>query len=353
MLPQITEFLKYSDEPVVLARGGRIVRLNGSAEELLGRGCEGRSVSQVFGEEIAGTQAPSFVAGATVQGRLRTVRAFRMEGMQLFFLSRDDRDLAVMNDASLAALRSSLMNLGLGAERGRQRAEELGDEALGDCFASISKQYFLLRRIIANSGVVYSALRGELPLTLATVDLAELCRSTAETVSLLRPGAELRVSAPATLLLHADGRLIETMLLNLLSNCLLHAKGLGLVSISLSETEQSAVLSVSDDGCGIPADRLHAVFNRYRCGFELSSQPLGAGLGLSVVRAVAARHGGTLLLESREGQGTSVRVSLSRKLGGNPALRGEPELSRCGIDALLTGLADCLPDRCFDTKYLD
>ena len=249
-------------------------------------------------------------------------------------------------------MRNCLMNLSLSAESGRRRAEELGDGELGGCFAAITKQYYLLDRLIGNTAIVYALLRGDLPVTLAAVDLASLCRSTAETLSLLLNAPEIRVSAPPTLPLHADGKLLETLLLNLLSNCLLHAKGLSAVSISLLETEQSVILSVSDDGCGIAPERLHTVFSRYRGGFDMRALSEGSGLGLSVVRGIADRHGGTLLLESREGQGTSVRVSLSKNLGG-ARLRGAAPETPCEMDALLKGLAGCLPDACYGAKYLD
>lgn len=352
MAPLLSDYLMLSDEPVVLARGGRVLRLNRSAEALLGADCVGKSVQELFGAEIAGAQAPHFLAGVTLCGRSRTVRVSRLEGMQLLFLSREEKDLSVINEASLAAMRGCLMNLSLLAEKGRQRAESARDAELEGCFAAITKQYYLLNRLIANTSIVYSLLQGELTLTLCPVDLAELCRRTAETVSLFRPEPEITVSAPETLLLHADGGLLETLLLNLLSNCLLHAEGLSTVRVSLTETEQSVILSVSDDGCGIPAEQMHTVFTRYRSDFAPGSLCADSGLGLSVVRGIANRHGGTLLLESREGQGTAVRVSLSRRLGGS-CLNAKEAGSFGDMSSLLTGLAGCLPDSCYGAKFLD
>ena len=352
MLPFLSEYLMLSDEAAVLVRGGRVLRLNGSAEAMLGPDCVGRSVRQVFGEEIASMQAPNFLACVTVGDRPHTVRACRIEGLQLLFLSKEERDLSVVNEASLAAMRNCLMNLNLCADRGRRRAEELGDAELDACFTAFTKQYFLLRRVVENTAVVYAMLRGELAASFAPTDLAALCRGTVQTLSLLLPEVEFRLSAPEQLPLHADAKLVETLLLNLLANCLLHADGLGVIYVGLQLTEQSAILSVSDDGCGIPPEQMHAVFARYRCGGDASSLPSGSGLGLSVVRAVAEKHGGTLLLESRAGQGTTVRVSFSRDLGG-ARLHGPVPERPCEMSALLTGLAGCLPDECFGAKYLD
>lgn len=352
MLPFLTEYLMLSDEAAVLVRGGRVLRLNGSAEAMLGADCVGRSVRQVFGEEIASMQAPNFLACVTIGGRPRTVRASRIEGLQLLFLAREEKDLSVVNDASLSALRNCLMNLSLCADRGRRRAEELGDAELDGCFTALTKQYFLLRRVIENTAVVYAMLRGELAATFAATDLAALCRGTVQTLALLLPGEEFRVSAPEQLPLHADAKLLETLLLNLLANCLQHAEGRSRISVGLQLTDQSAILSVSDDGCGIAPEKMHTVFARYRGGYDAASLSSGSGLGLSVVRAVAEKHGGTLLLESRVGQGTTVRVSVSRDLGG-ARLHGPVAERPCEMSALLTGLAPCLPDACFGAKYLD
>lgn len=352
MLTLLSDYLMLSDEPAALIRGGRVIRLNGSAEALLGAQSVGRSVRQVFGDEIANVQAPRFLASVSLQGRPHTVRLSRVEGFQVAFISREERDLSVVSDAAFAAMRGSLMTLGLSAEQGRRRAEALGDEELERSLAAVTKQYFLLNRLVGNASTVHMLLRGALPLNFTAVDLASLCRSTAETLSLLRAEPRFVVSAPEELLLNADAPLLETLLLNLLSNCLLHAEGLSTVSIGLTETEKSVILSVSDDGCGIPPEQLPMVFSRYRAAFDAAATTRGSGLGLSVVRGIADRHGGTLLLESREGQGTSVRVSLSKQLCG-AKLRGAAEPWHCEMSSLLTGLAPCLPDDCFSAKYLD
>ena len=78
----------------------------------------------------------------------------------------------------------------------------------------------------------------------------------------------------------------------------------------------------------------------------------GAGLGLTVVRSAACLHGGTLLLESRQGKGTTVRVSLSRHISSS-VLKSPGEDLEPGIKTVLTGLADCLPDECYTERYMD
>ena len=113
------------------------------------------------------------------------------------------------------------------------------------------------------------------------------------------------------------------------------------------------MLSVSDDGYGIPAEQLHQAFDRYRYRFEGFQMWRGPGLGLSVARGVAQLHGGTLLLESRPGVGTAVRVTLSRSLASSGRLQESDGSSQYSTRDLLAGLADCLPEEAFTEKYLD
>ena len=113
------------------------------------------------------------------------------------------------------------------------------------------------------------------------------------------------------------------------------------------------LIRVTDNGCGIAPDKLHFVFDRYRHGFGISDIDHGAGLGLTAALAIANLHGGTLLLESREGSGTTVRASFSRNPVPTQPLCAAQEESERGMRTLLTGLANCLPDSCFGEKYAE
>lgn len=79
----------------------------------------------------------------------------------------------------------------------------------------------------------------------------------------------------------------------------------------LVEQEDHAVLEVRDDGMGIPADEQGRVFERFfRASSATSSVVPGAGLGLTIVKAIVDLHGGEIAVDSRPGAGTSVRVTL-------------------------------------------
>lgn len=352
MLTASAKVLSLSGEAALLVRGGRIVYANAPAEKLVGSGCAGKTLREVFGREIAETQARVFAADTIVSGKGLTLRTARLDDMQAFFLAEADEASSPVTDAFLYSMRSALMNLRLSQDLCRGRAEGLGDGELAGELRAMQRSVYSISRLLENAAVVRAAAAGELKAELSALDLAALCRAVVDSVSLLRPDVQLRLYAEGEPCLLGDPVLLEQLIYNLLSNCLLHAKGLTKISLRLTPTPTQLILSVGDDGCGIGEAAMAGVFERYREAFSLGSLGRGAGLGLSVVRAIARAHGGTLLLESREGSGTSARVSLSRRISA-AALGSSCARTGGSMDALLAGLADALAPECFDGKYLD
>jgi signal transduction histidine kinase len=68
---------------------------------------------------------------------------------------------------------------------------------------------------------------------------------------------------------------------------------------------------VADNGEGITPEILGTVFSRFASDIPLSDAGGGAGLGLTIARGAAEKHGGALILESRPGEGTIVRATVS------------------------------------------
>ena len=352
MLTVSTKVLSLSAEAALLVRAGRVVYANARAEKLLGTGCVGKALREIFAPEIAEAQARVFTADTTVSGKTLNVRTARLDDMQAFFLSEIGYALTPISDAFLYSMRSALMNLRLSQDLCRTRAEKAGDAELSAGLCAMQRSVFSVSRLLENASSVRAAAAGALTADLSALDLAALCRAITESVSLLRPDVRIRLIAEGELCLLGDRVLLEQMIFNLISNCLVHAEGLGQITLRLIPTPTQLILSVSDDGCGISEEAMGNVFERYRDGFALGEMNRGAGLGLSVVRAVAREHGGTLLLESRAGNGTSARVSLARRIS-SAALGTAPPERPADMGALLVGLADCLPPECFDGRFLD
>ena len=106
-----------------------------------------------------------------------------------------------------------------------------------------------------------------------------------------------------------DVNQFQHALQNLLDNALAHTPQGGHIALSAHSAGGRIVFSVADTGCGIPAQYLPMVFERYfRVPGDTSHG--GSGLGLAIVREIAAAHGGTVECESRPGETTVFRMSL-------------------------------------------
>ena len=346
-----SDVLCMTDEPAALLQDRRLVYANPAALAILGGGCIGRSIREIFGRDIAEMQAPNFAATAVIGGKSRLLRVSRAEGMQVVFFSRPEPDEALFGDAWLQALRCGLMNLHLAAGAGRRLAEEQENDAMLGCFGSMTREYYRLNRLLSNVSTARSILAEDLPMTLQTTDLVQIVSDLVDSLNLLQPDVAFSFSAERRVLLWADPQLLELLMMNALSNCLCHAEGLRTVRIEVTGLHDRVYLTVRDDGCGIPAEAMSTVFHRYRADVGLRSLSAGAGLGMTVIRGITEAHGGALMLESREGAGTMLRVSLSRKLGSGRL--AEAVTPAGGTERLLTGLADCLPESCFRKPFLD
>jgi two-component system heavy metal sensor histidine kinase CusS len=107
--------------------------------------------------------------------------------------------------------------------------------------------------------------------------------------------------------IYGDPDLFERALGNLLDNALRFTPAHGLIHIGLSKRNADFEVAVSDNGCGIAAEHLPRVFDRfYRA--ESSRGSDGAGLGLALVKSIVDLHGGSAIIESNLGRGTTVKL---------------------------------------------
>lgn len=109
-----------------------------------------------------------------------------------------------------------------------------------------------------------------------------------------------------------DAMLIQQVILNLLENAVIHAKGMTELALNVTVKGKRAIFSVSDDGCGIPKERIRNLFNGYGESGELSpdSRRAGMGIGLSVCASIVKAHGGEIWGGNRKTGGAEVCFGL-------------------------------------------
>jgi len=148
------------------------------------------------------------------------------------------------------------------------------------------------------------------------IDLADVIREAVDVTGLLyrdrSPRFELE-GLEDQKILRADRTAILDMLVNLLDNACKYSPGEPRIEIQVQETPETLLVLVSDRGFGIPAgeeEKVKQLF--YRSVSDRTEGLLGTGIGLALVDRIVSDHGGSLVLEQRDGGGTRVRVILPR-----------------------------------------
>jgi len=141
-----------------------------------------------------------------------------------------------------------------------------------------------------------------------TVDLAALLRAIVEQDQDLGRAVTLGEVRPATVL--GDPLALERLIQNLIDNGLAYG---GKVEIALTVKDGGILLRVADRGPGLPPDMLERVFQPFARGDPSRNRETGGiGLGLTIARAIAGDHGGTLSLVNRVGGGLEAVLMLPR-----------------------------------------
>lgn len=159
---------------------------------------------------------------------------------------------------------------------------------------------------------------GQLRVEPQSLNVREVMEAVVREAHLLSPGgAKLSVEGvPADLMVCADPHLLHQLLANLTDNALRYTAPEGSITLSAHSQEASTVLEVSDTGEGIPPEHLPLVTERfYRVDAARERTTVhggGTGLGLAICRAIAEAHGGTLILQSDVGKGTTASAELRR-----------------------------------------
>lgn len=121
---------------------------------------------------------------------------------------------------------------------------------------------------------------------------------------------EVRLEGLSAVLVHGDKSQLSRALRNLLYNAQRHATST--VWVSLSESNGEAILSVRDDGTGVPVDAAARIFERFgRIDEARSADAGGTGLGLAIARDIIERHGGRLVLTNAGEPGANFEIRLA------------------------------------------
>ena len=110
---------------------------------------------------------------------------------------------------------------------------------------------------------------------------------------------------------YADIGMIESVLENLLENAIRHTPAGGVIRLDVSPAPGRLTIRVADSGRGIPDDELKNIFDRYYHVDRGEMSDIGrTGLGLAITRHIVELHGGTIIVASALGEGTTFSFDL-------------------------------------------
>jgi DNA-binding response OmpR family regulator/two-component sensor histidine kinase len=176
---------------------------------------------------------------------------------------------------------------------------------------NIERMVRLLQQILETS----KAQSGELKLRVAQGDIMQYIRRTALCIEPLMAKNHLDFSVscqPESMMGWIDTDKLDKIIYNLLSNAAKYTYENGKVQLDVRTNTRydRIIIKVSDNGIGIPKDKMHNLFRRYYDGDYRRMQAMGTGLGLSLTRDLVFLHGGDINCESEEGEGTTFTVVL-------------------------------------------
>ncbi len=173
-----------------------------------------------------------------------------------------------------------------------------------------------LARIIEDLFTLTRADAGQYPLTLRDAYLDEIAsEALVRARSLALPKNIVLTSAiEPDLPIHADEALLARMLLNLLDNAIKYSPPRSTVTLACRRDGNHYIISVSDNGPGIPLDLQPLIFDRFfrvdKARSRSEGDSAGAGLGLSISRWIAEAHEGQLELKRSDSHGSTFSVTL-------------------------------------------
>jgi len=274
-------------------------------------------------ESIAAGNLDQRVPGADQQtevGRLARALNVMLERIQVAFSARvasearlkesQDHLRQFVADAS-HELRTPIAAVSAYAELFERGAAEKPED-LARVLSGIRTETARMDRLV-NDLLTLARLDEGVPMEQAPVELVALASDAVRTATAVGPDWPVRFWAARPIEVRGDKDRLRQVVDNLLANVRAHTPAGTSTTVRVDEVGDQAEIDVHDTGPGMPADEARRVFERfYRVDQARARTAGGSGLGLSIVAAIVAAHGGTVFAASSPGNGMTVTVRLPK-----------------------------------------
>jgi len=355
---QLARLFSSVSQAVIGTDGAKIIFANPAANAAAGYDLEGRSAEETLPAEILAGNADSYICAATIFGRNASISVIKEGPVFLLFVDfiNDGKSALYITRHIISNLRNNAMGLKMSADRCFSLLED-GKSPSEKNISVLYHYYYCLLRTLTQVDSADLIERGTLLFTPVATELVKLCSELCDTVSSLCSKNDVKISFSTDeteLIAAVDPSKIEQLLLNLFANSLQHTVSGNSITLSLHRSGNKIVFSLDDDGSGIPQEMLSNIFKLPDDNDDPSVRRSGNGLGLFISFGIVQLHKGVFLIESREGEGTHVRVMLPADESPAPKFSSpDPTYRHSGASFVLTELADVLPSDRFGLKYED
>ena len=311
---------------VLLDPNGRVLSINAAARKLFGvddtalgrdfltidRSTEmNRAIERAFDgkhsefrKERDGREVQFLINRTASDGKTVGVVLLCLDVTEAAFAERNRREFTANVSHELKTPLQSIIGSAELLENGLVKPEDT-DRFVGNIRKEATRLVSLINDILR-----LSQLDENTEAAAEAVDLAEVAREAVEVLADAAAGKRVELCLTGgPCVMNGVRRYLYEIVYNLCDNAIRYNREGGRVEIAVKKEDGRTVLSVSDNGIGIPAEHQSRIFERfYRVDKSHAKETGGTGLGLSIVKHAVAYHGGTVQLDSRVGEGTTVRV---------------------------------------------
>lgn len=190
-----------------------------------------------------------------------------------------------------------------------------GEATLGECqraLAGADRAASNMARIVSDLLLLARSDNGQMPIERTSIPVKELFEAAVEYLD-AHEHPFVMIEVQPTLSVAGDRMHLTRVMTNLLENASRHTPRNGRILITASPEDEIVKIVVSDTGSGIAAKHLPHLFERfYRIDGARARRSGGTGLGLSICKSIVDAHGGSIEVQSLEGEGTTLMVRLPR-----------------------------------------
>lgn len=344
--------------PGFCVKGQTVVKVNQSAAALmLVPGDSVCSLLHTGHDEYAAFSGGCLYLTLKISDHIWGASVTRMDDFDVFLLE-EEADQAELQAMALAAteLRAPLTSVMTTADRLFPVAAQGDDPGVQETVAQLNRGLFQMLRIISNMSDAnhYSTCPAPTETLNIRAVLDEIFTGAAQLVS--HAGLTLEfTNLPQNLFCLADKEKLERAVFNILSNAIKFTPEGGAIHARLTKKGNLLCLTVQDNGEGLADGLKSNVYHRFRRQPAIEDGRYGIGLGMVLIRSVAAQHGGTVLIDHPEESGTRITMTIAIRQNPGTAVRSPAfQIDYAGgRDHGLIELADCLPHSLYDMKKVN